>query len=190
MSAPTIPPPNGQHKGDFIVITPHRCDRTFLEEIWLPIGGNIRLVRSSDTAKPETAPTPEKPKRRRGPQKSGLQLMLQSAREHGITPPSVGGFLQLPHEFIAILVLEPKPVTLVVLEVLRLTIGTVVKIQDGQPIRREWAEISQRHFARTGIMSNKDAWNGIAGTLEQGYILRRQKGKNRFEYSVRWRSAN
>jgi hypothetical protein len=113
-----------------------------------------------------------------------------AAREHGLTPLVVGGFLQLPHEFVAIVVLEPKPVTLVVLEVLRQTIGTVVKVQDGQPIRREWAEISQRHFARAGLMSNKYAWQGIEGALKYGYIRRRQKGKNRSEYSIRWSRAN
>jgi hypothetical protein len=48
---------------------------------------------------PGAPTTPAKPKRRRRERKSGLWLVLQSAQEHGITHPTVGGFLQLPREF-------------------------------------------------------------------------------------------
>lgn len=74
----------------------------------------------------------------------------------------------------------------VVLEVLRQTIGKV----DEHGNRQEWARISQRHFARAGIMSNKDAWHGIEGALEKGYIRRRNIGARSYEYAIRWRGTN
>jgi hypothetical protein len=88
---------------------------------------------------PTRKPTPQgrPPRQRRGPRKSGLYLILNTARQHGITNPTVGGFLRLPREFDAILALEPKPVTQVVLEVLRQTIGTRVKLPDGRAIATE-----------------------------------------------------
>jgi hypothetical protein len=178
MSEPSIPPSNGD-------LNPFRDGYDYQMAFTahqVLLNGLQNGSSAAATASKPTAP-------RRGPRKSGLHLMLHAAREHGITPPAVGGFLQLPREFDAILALEPKPVAQVVLEVLRQTIGTVVN-QDGHPTRREWAEISQRHFARAGIMSNKYAWQGIDGALKQGYIVRRQIGKNRFEYAIRWKGAN
>jgi len=125
----------------------------------------------------EEAPKPPvKPRRRREERKSGLWAVVHAAREHGFTPPSEGFWVMLPKEYDAILALEPKPVAQVVLEVLRQTIGTVVQLPDGRTTRKEWARISQRHFARAGIMSNKDAWHGIEGALKEGYVLRREAG--------------
>jgi hypothetical protein len=128
-----------------------------------------------------------KPTRRRGDRKSGLYLVLQSAQQHGMTHPTVGGFLQLPREFDAILALEHKAVTQVVLEVLRQTIGWV---GDGETGRREWATISFRHFARAGLMSRSQAEFGIQEALTKRYIVRREKGKKGFEYAIRWKGAN
>jgi hypothetical protein len=93
----------------------------------------------------------------------------------------------LPKEFDAILALEHKAVSQVVLEVLRQTIG---RVGDGQDGRQEWARISQQHFARVGLMTNKAAWRGIEGALKKGYILRRKVGAQRYEYAIRWRGTN
>jgi hypothetical protein len=77
-----------------------------------------------------------------------------------------------------------------VLEVLRLTIGTFESDEYGNPRHKEWARISQRHFVRAGITSNKFAAQGIKQALEKGYIMRRQVGKQSFEYAIRWRGTN
>jgi len=113
--------------------------------------------------------------------------MLQAAQQHGITHPTVGGFLQLPREFDAILALEHKAVAQVVLEILRQTIG---REGDGQGRRQEWATISYRHFARAGLMTSKAAQRGIQGALEKRYILRRKVGERRYEYAIRWKGSN
>jgi hypothetical protein len=128
--------------------------------------------------------------RRRPPRKSGLYAVLHAAQQHGLTHPNVGAFLRLPREFDAILALEQKAVAQVVLEVLRQTIGTVDYGDDRTPRHREWAVISQRHFARAGLMTNKAAWRGIEGALEKGYIQRREIGSRRFAYAIRWRGTN
>jgi len=136
------------------------------------------------------APAPTRkptPRRRRPPRKSGLYLVLEAAQQHGITHPRDGFWTMLPREFDAILALEHKAIAQVVLEVLRQTIG---QVGDGQEGRREWAVISQRHFARAGLMTQKAAWRGIERALEKGYILRRRVGAQRFEYAIRWKGTN
>jgi hypothetical protein len=147
-----------------------------------------------DNPGPVATPTPSdtepKPPRRRGPRKSGLHLMLQSAREHGITHPTIGGFLQLPREFDAILALEQKATVQVFLEVLRQTIGTPDYDRHGNAQRREWAEISTRDFVHAGLTTQKAAWRGIKDALAKGYIVRREVGAQRFEYAIRWRGTN
>jgi hypothetical protein len=85
-----------------------------------------------------------------------------------------GYFLMLPKEFDAILALEHKAVSQVVLEVLRQTIG---RVGDGQNGRQEWATMSYRHFARAGILSQSQAQEGIKQALAKGYIVRRQRGR-------------
>jgi hypothetical protein len=127
------------------------------------------------------------PPQRRSPRKSGLYAVLHSAQQHGFTPPSEGFWVMLPKEFDAILALEHKAVAQVVLEVLHQTIG---KVGDGPEGRKEWARISQQHFARVGLMTNKAAWRGIEGALKKGYILRRKIGAQRYEYAIRWRGTN
>ena len=138
---------------------------------------------------PAPTPTPT-PRRRRPPRKSGLYLVLEAARQHGITHPTMGGFLQLPREFDAILALEHKAIAQVVLEVLRQTIGTVVYGQDGRATHRDWAPLTKRHFVRAGILSRSQAEEGIKLALDKGYITRRQIGVRRFEYAIRWRGTN
>ena len=122
--------------------------------------------------------------------KAGLYTVLHAAQRFGITHPQVGGFLQLPREFDAILALEHKAVAQVVLEVLRQTIGTPEYDQHGQATRQEWARISQRHFARAGLMTNMAAWRGLERALDKGYIRRRKVGARSYEYAIRWRGTN
>jgi hypothetical protein len=99
MSEPSIPPSNGD-------LNPFRDGYDYQMAFTahqVLLNGLQNGSSAAATASKPTAP-------RRGPRKSGLHLMLHAAREHGITPPAVGGFLQLPREFDAILALEPKPV--------------------------------------------------------------------------------
>jgi len=138
-------------------------------------------------APPQSSDTTPKPRRPRPPRKSGLYTVLQAAQQHGITHPKDGYFLMLPKEFDAILALEHKAVAQVVLEVLRQTIG---RGGDGEHGRQEWARISYRHFARAGILSQSQAQDGIKQALAKGYIVRRQRGVQRYEYAIRWRGTN
>jgi hypothetical protein len=194
MSDDSIPAPDDRYKHDIVffgeakrVVFFGEAKRVDPENILVPLGIRRRALRAAN----EPSPTPAAKRGRRRPErKSGLWLVLHAAQEHGITHPTVGGFLQLPREFDAILALEPKPIAQVVLEVLRQTIGTVVYDQHGHAEHRQWASISQRHFARAGLMSNKDAWQGIEGALQRGYIVRRAVGKRRFEYAIRWKGTN
>src|SRR5262249_8736614 len=66
----------------------------------------------------------------------------------------------------------------------------VVYGQDGLTTRKEWAVISQRHFARVGLMTQKAAWRGTEDALEKGYILRWKVGARRFEYAIHWKGTN
>jgi hypothetical protein len=127
------------------------------------------------------------PPQRRPPRKSGLYAVLHSAQQHGFTPPSEGFWVMLPKEFDAILALEHKAVAQVVLEVLRQTIG---KVGDGHDGRQEWAPLSVRHFLRAGILSRSQAEMGLKKALAKGYIVRRQRGAQGYEYAIRWRGAN
>jgi hypothetical protein len=173
MSDSSLPPPDDPLK--------------FLEDLDqdLPIREVFHPLRIGEplTPLPQYAQTPK----RRPPRTSGLYVVLQAAQQHGFTHPKDGYFLMLPKEFDAILALEHKAVAQVVLEVLRQTIG---RVGDGPDGRQEWAVISQRHFARAGLMTNMAAWRGIQEALEKRYILRRKVGARRFEYSIRWRGTN
>jgi len=118
--------------------------------------------------------------------RSGLSLILHSTRRDGFTHPMDGHWVMLPTEFDALLALEPKVVVQVVLEILRQTIGQQGKGRGG---RRDWATISYRHFARAGLMSVSSAQRGIQEALEKGYIVRRSRGAQRFEYTLRWKGT-
>jgi hypothetical protein len=177
MSDTSIPAPNGQYK-----------PLPILDEN-LPIRAVYGVLRVDGPPLPipQPAKLPTKPRRRRPPRKSGLYTILQSAQQHGITHPKDGFWVMLPKEFDAILALEHKAVSQVVLEVLRQTIGNV---GDGQDGRQEWATISQRHFARAGLMTSKAAQRGIKEALEKRYIVRRPLEARRYQYAIRWRGTN
>jgi hypothetical protein len=138
-------------------------------------------ARQNGASAPAPTRKPTAP-RRRPPRKAGLYAVLHAAQQHGFTHPDNGFWVMLPKEFDAILALEHKAVAQVVLEVLRQTIGKVV--------RQEWALISYRHFARDGLMSRSQAEFGITEALKKRYIQRRPSGPRGFEYSIRWRGTN
>jgi hypothetical protein len=184
MSEASIPAPDDQDKIDVLIIrTDPRCDHTPLRSL---VSDLLRL-RELDIPPP---PQPAKRRRRREDRTSGLYTVLHAAQQHGITHPTVGGFLQLPREFDAILALEQKATAQVVLKVLRQTIGRSEYDQHGHAQRREWATISTRDFVRAGLTTQKAAWRGIKEALKKGYIVRREVGAQRYEYAIRWRGTN
>lgn len=178
MSESSIPPSNGH-------INPSRAGYAYQMEF--SAHQVLRNALQNGTSAPAPKPAAKPRRRRREERKSGLWLVLKAAQQHGITHPTIGGFLQLPREFDAILALEEKAVAQVVLEVLRQTIG---RVGDGQDGRQEWAVISCRYFARAGLMSLSQAEIGLKQALDKGYIVRRPFGEQRFEYAVRWRGTN
>jgi hypothetical protein len=193
MSSDSIPPDNDQHKPygsgymHFLKFAANIVPHLTPQEL------DAALRRQAANMAPKDLPvqrSTQKPRGRREDRKSGLWIVVQSARLHGLTPPDAGQWLRLPPEFDAIFALEPRPVAQVVLEVLRQTIGTVEYDAQGQPRHKEWAKISQRHFVRAGLTSNKFASQGIKQALEKGYIRRRQVGPQAFEYAIRWRGTN
>ena len=187
MSVMRIPAPNNQHK-PLDVPLPLLDENLSIRAVYGVLRIDGPLLPSPQPA--EEPEPPAKPKRRRSPRTSGLYTVLHAAQQHGITHPTLGGFLQLPREFDAILALEHKAVAQVVLEVLRQTIGMPEFDEHGHAQRREWATISQEHFARAGLMTKKAAWRGIKDALDKGYILRRKVGAQRYAYAIRWRGTN
>jgi hypothetical protein len=71
------------------------------------------------------------------------------------------------------------------------TVGfDIGKVGDGQDGHQEWVLISQRHFARAGLMTSKAALRGIQEAFKKGYILRRKVGARCYEYAIRWKGTN
>ena len=102
--------------------------------------------------------------------------ILAMVRERGFTHPSWGGWLQLPHEFDAILAKEDKAVAQVVLAIMRKTLGWVDPRggtdSHGSPKRIEWAHIDSKHFKAICGGSSSQANRGIQAALELRYIER------------------
>jgi hypothetical protein len=181
MSDPSIPGPDDQDKPEPLHIT-FSSPPLSAADIRTLVGDCMRL-RELDWPTPHP---PAKP-RRREDRKSGLYIILHTAQQHGITHPRDGFWTMLPQEFQAILALESKDVSQVVLEILMQTIGRVGAGADG---RRAWVTLSYRHFARAGLMTSKAAQRGIKAALDKDYILRRQVGARRYEYAIRWKGTN
>ena len=118
------------------------------------------------------------------PRKTGLHLLLPHG---GFTHPENGHYTMMPKEFKAILALESKAVTQVVYEIIDQTIGW--DDPEGRGGRREWAQLSLRHFMQAGAMSLSQAQRGLKVALNKGYIVRRPY-MNEYEYSVKWREGN
>jgi hypothetical protein len=110
-------------------------------------------------------------------------LTLPQIQKHGFTHPRDGYFLMLPREFDTIAALESKAVTLVVLAVLRRTMGA---LGDGPQGRKEWVQLSEHAMADAALMSHSQARQGIAEAVQKGYLIRRRAGRS-WEYAVRWR---
>jgi hypothetical protein len=110
-------------------------------------------------------------------------LTLPQIQKHGFTHPRDGYFLMLPREFDVIAALETKAVMLVVLTVLRRTIGAP---GDGPQGRKEWVQLSTHAMADAALMAHGAARRGIADAVRKGYLLRRRTGRT-WEYAIRWR---
>jgi hypothetical protein len=112
-----------------------------------------------------------------------ISLTLPQIQKHGFTHPRDGYFLMLPREFDVIAALETKAVALVVLAVLRRTLGAP---GDGPQGRQEWVQLSERAMADAALISYSQARQGLAKAVQKGYLLRRSAGAS-WEYAIRWR---
>ena len=110
-------------------------------------------------------------------------LTLPQIQKHGLTHPRDGYFLMLPREYDVIAALETKAVALVVLAVLRRTLGMP---GDGPQGRQEWVPLSTRALADAALISHSQARSGLKDAIQKGYLLRRRSGRS-WEYSIRWR---
>jgi hypothetical protein len=116
-------------------------------------------------------------------------LPLHSLRRDGFTPyfGKEKRFLMTPPEFTLVLACESRQVALVIFEVLTQSVGYPGDSADG---RREWVALSFRHFERRGLLSHQDAKRALDYAVDQGYLLRRRRGQQRWEYAVHYRQAN
>jgi hypothetical protein len=112
-------------------------------------------------------------------------LTLPQIQKHGFTHPRDGYFLMLPREFDVVAALETKAVTLVVLAVLRRTLGVP---GDGPQGRKEWVQLSDHGMADAALISYSQARRGLAEAVKKGYLLRRRVGRS-WEYAIRWRGV-
>jgi hypothetical protein len=113
-------------------------------------------------------------------------LAIRQLRRDGFTPyfGPERRFLMTPPEFTLVLAIEPREVAQVIHEVLLQSVGYSDERGDG---RREWVALSQRHFERRGIMSHSEAQRTLTYAVEQGYLLRRRRGRQQWEYAVHYR---
>jgi hypothetical protein len=126
-------------------------------------------------------------KGKRSEKATGLQVVLTAVRRDGFPHPREHqGFLMLPHEFKALLALEPLAVVQVVYEVFERTIGWEDKAEARG--RREWARLSIRYFQMSCGMTLSQVQRGLKGALNRGYIVRRSR-LGAYEYSIRWRAS-
>jgi hypothetical protein len=112
-----------------------------------------------------------------------VSLTLPQIQKHGFTHPRDGYFLMLPREYDVVAALESKAVALVVLAVLRRTLGVP---GDGPQGRKEWAQLSDHAMADAALISYSQARRGLIEAFKKGYLLRRRVGRS-WEYAIRWR---
>jgi hypothetical protein len=110
-------------------------------------------------------------------------LTLPQIQQHGFTHPANGYFLMLPREYDVVAALESKAVAVVILAILRRTIGVV---GDGPRDRGQWVNISLHALADAALLSYSRAREGLKDALAKGYLHRRKAGRT-WEYAVRWR---
>ena|SRR2546426_5882350 len=127
-------------------------------------------------------------KGKRSDKTTGLQVVLNAVRRDGFPHPRERqGFLMLPHEFKALLALEPLAVVQIVYEVFERTIGWEDKTAPRE--RRQWVRLSIRYFQMSCGMTLSQVQRGLKGALNRGYIIRRSR-LGSYEYSIRWRESN
>lgn len=114
-----------------------------------------------------------------------VSLTLPQIQKHGFTHPRDGYFLMLPREYDVIAALETKAVALVVLTVLRRTLGVP---GNGPHGRQEWVQLSDHSMADVALISYSQARRGLIEAVKKGYLLRRRVGRS-WEYSIRWRGV-
>ena len=116
-------------------------------------------------------------------------LEISRLRRHGFTPyfGEEKRFYMTPPEFDLVLACESRQVAQVIYEVLRQSVGYA---GDGEHGRREWVALSQRHFERRGLMSQSQAERALRYAVEQGYLLRRRRGRQRWEYALHYRQGD
>ena len=138
--------------------------------------------RMPNILKPSSTPSTQKPseKTERPARKTGLYLNLP---QRGFIHPVHGHFITMPKQFKAILALEKKSITQVVYEIIEQTVGW--EDPRGLHGRREWAQLSLRHFQRECAMSLSQVQSGLKEALNRGYIRRRGR-MGEYEYAVRW----
>jgi hypothetical protein len=111
-------------------------------------------------------------------------IKLPPLSRDGFRHPGQGRWVMLPEEFALVLAHEPKAVTQVLLEIYFQTVGVP---GEGPGGRKLWARLSTRHFVRKGLMSHRDARNGLQQAVEKGYIYRRPCGKRAYEYAIHFK---
>ena len=89
----------------------------------------------------------------------------------------------LPREYDVVAALESKAVAVVILAILRRTIGVAGQ---GPRDRGEWVKLSLHALADAALLPYKRAVVGLQEALKKGYVQRRKAGRS-WEYSVRWR---
>src|SRR5437016_917103 len=108
---------------------------------------------------PDLSPTQSTPSPYRRKRTLLKTIDVATLRRSGIPHPQTDRFVMIPPAFGIILACEPLPVSQVIFEVLVHTIGY---IGNGAHGRREWAQLSYRHFERKGLMGRTAARHALA----------------------------
>jgi hypothetical protein len=179
------------------------CDAHMSDDIVIPLpsGPLAALLRGPATPPPRKQPAARPPRRRRAPPRSKQttpyqakraameDLEIRRLRRDGFTPYFGEGrrFLMTPPEFDVVLACEPRQVAQVIHEVLKQSVGYS---GEGEHGRREWVALSFRHFERRGHLSHSQAKRALDEAVAKGYLLRRRRGLQRWEYAVHYRQAD
>jgi hypothetical protein len=116
-------------------------------------------------------------------------LEIRRLRRDGFSPyfGDEKRFLMTPPEFDLILACESRQVAQVIHEVLRQSVGYA---DDSESGRQEWVALSFRHFERRGLMGRHGAQDALNEAIAKGYLLRRRRGRQRWEYAVHYRQVD
>jgi hypothetical protein len=100
--------------------------------------------------------------------------------------PDDGHWLKEPEGFERMLFQAPLSVTQVVYLVLKRTLQATSSFPPREP---HYVKLSYGYFMRGGRMSRQSVWRGLQEAVELGYLLRRQVGKQQWEYAIQWKEA-